>query len=140
MVHNLINADSRGVHNINTVYSTSEIKPFNSLFLPCREDCVAALNRAIDGREEGIMVKNPTSIYRPNTRKGGWFKIKPEYLGGLMDELDLLIVGGNFGVGRGAGMMTHFLCAVAVPPEQGDKPTLFHSFCRVSCIRHLHVL
>jgi DNA ligase-4 len=30
------------------------------------------------------MVKNPESVYRPNTRKGGWFKVKPEYVGGLM--------------------------------------------------------
>lgn len=28
------------------------------------------------------MVKNPESVYRPNTRKGGWFKVKPEYVGG----------------------------------------------------------
>ena len=46
------------------------------------QDCADALNEAIDGREEGIMIKNPDSVYRPNTRKGGWFKIKPEYVGG----------------------------------------------------------
>ncbi|WAR24448.1 DNLI4-like protein, partial [Mya arenaria] len=45
------------------------------------QDCADALNEAIDGREEGIMVKNPESVYRPNTRKGGWFKVKPEYVG-----------------------------------------------------------
>ncbi|XP_050403534.1 DNA ligase 4 [Patella vulgata] len=95
------------------------------------QDCADALNEAIDGREEGIMVKNPESVYKPNTRKGGWFKIKPEYIGGLMDELDIVIVGGYFGVGHRSGMMSHFMCAVAVPGEDGEKPTVFHSFCKV---------
>ncbi|KAL4236518.1 DNA ligase (ATP) [Mactra antiquata] len=96
------------------------------------QDCADALNEAIDGREEGIMVKNPESVYRPNTRKGGWFKIKPEYVGGLMDELDVLVVGGYFGVGHRAGMMSHFLCAVAVPPKDGaTEPELFYSFCKI---------
>lgn len=95
------------------------------------QECADALNEAIDGREEGIMVKNPESVYRPNTRKGGWFKVKPEYVGGLMDELDVLVVGGFFGVGHRSGMMSHFLCAVAVPPEEGEEPQIFHSFCKV---------
>ena len=52
---------------------------------------------------------------------------------GLMDELDVLVVGGYFGVGHRAGMMSHFLCAVAIPPSNGtDKPELFYSFCKVS--------
>lgn len=48
-----------------------------------------------------------------------------------MDELDVLVVGGYFGVGHRAGMMSHFLCAVSVPPSNGDKPELFYSFCKV---------
>ncbi|KAK7101253.1 DNA ligase 4-like [Littorina saxatilis] len=95
------------------------------------QDCVEALNDAIDGREEGIMVKDPETPYRPNVRKGGWFKIKPEYIGGLMDELDLLILGGFFGEGHRGGMMSHFLCGVAVPTEDGSEPKVFHSFCKV---------
>ncbi|XP_069127951.1 DNA ligase 4-like [Argopecten irradians] len=95
------------------------------------QECADALNKAIDGREEGIMVKNPESVYRPNTRKGGWIKIKPEYVGGLMDELDVLVVGGYLGVGHRGGMMSHFLCAVAVATDDGEKPEVFHSFCKV---------
>ncbi|XP_071117642.1 DNA ligase 4-like [Haliotis cracherodii] len=95
------------------------------------QDCADALNEAIDNQEEGIMVKNMESVYRPSTRKGGWFKIKPEYIGGLMDELDVLIIGGYFGVGHRGGMMSHFLCGVAVPSEDGGEPEIFHSFCKV---------
>ena len=110
-----------------------------SSFPPCSQDCLDALNSAIDDREEGIMIKDLSTPYKPNTRKGGWYKLKPEYVGGLMDELDVLIVGGNYGAGaRGGVHPSHFLCAVAVPAAEGEKPTKFHSFCRVSvCINGL---
>lgn len=95
------------------------------------QEVVDALNAAIDRRDEGIMVKDPSSIYRPDKRGEGWLKIKPEYVDGLMDELDLLIVGGYWGKGRRGGMMSHFLCAVAEAPDPGHKPSVFHSLCRV---------
>ena len=95
------------------------------------QDCINALNDAIDGKEEGIMVKMPESAYKPNTRKGGWYKIKPEYVNNLMDELDVLVIGGYFGVGHRSGMMSHFLCALADKNDGEDKPKKFHSFCKV---------
>jgi len=33
---------------------------------------VDALNQAIDRYEEGIMVKDPESVYKPNSRTAGW--------------------------------------------------------------------
>ncbi|KAL1006226.1 hypothetical protein UPYG_G00069490 [Umbra pygmaea] len=95
------------------------------------QEVVNALNEAIDNREEGIMVKDPLSIYKPDKRGEGWLKIKPEYVDGLMDELDLLIVGGYWGKGRRGGMMSHFLVAVAEAPMSGGKPSVFHTFCRI---------
>ncbi|NXR18929.1 DNLI4 ligase, partial [Cinclus mexicanus] len=96
-----------------------------------RKEVIDALNEAIDNREEGIMVKDPMSTYKPDKRGEGWLKIKPEYVSGLMDELDLLIVGGYWGKGSRGGMMSHFLCAVAEMPPPNEKPTIFHSICRV---------
>ncbi|XP_072293749.1 DNA ligase 4 [Eucyclogobius newberryi] len=96
------------------------------------KEVINALNDAIDGREEGIMVKDPMSIYKPDKRGEGWLKIKPEYVDGLMDELDLLIVGGYWGKGRRGGMMSHFLCAVAEAPKNGEsKPSVYHTLCRI---------
>ena len=109
------------------VYGYAKLDPT----LCCSQDCINALNDAIDGKEEGIMVKMPESAYKPNTRKGGWYKIKPEYVNNLMDELDVLVVGGNFGVGHRSGMMSHFLCALADRKDGEDKPKKFHSFCKV---------
>ncbi|XP_046387082.1 DNA ligase 4 [Ischnura elegans] len=97
-----------------------------------REDIVDALNKAIDAREEGIILKEPTSLYRPRERKGGWYKIKPEYIGEVCDTLDLLIIGGFYGGGRGKGIISHFLLGVAVPPSSlGEDPKEFHSVGRV---------
>uniref|UniRef100_A0AAV2L6Q5 DNA ligase n=1 Tax=Knipowitschia caucasica TaxID=637954 RepID=A0AAV2L6Q5_KNICA len=96
------------------------------------KEVVSALNEAIDGREEGIMVKDPLSVYKPDKRGEGWLKVKPEYMDGLMDELDLLIVGGYWGKGRRGGMMSHFLCAVAEAPKPGQtQPSVFHTLCRI---------
>ncbi|XP_071447729.1 DNA ligase 4 isoform X2 [Hetaerina americana] len=97
-----------------------------------REEIVEALNRAIDAREEGIILKVPTSVYKPHDRKGGWYKIKPEYIGDVSDTLDLLIIGGFYGGGRGKGIISHFLLGVAVPPSSpGGEPKEFHSVGRV---------
>lgn len=95
------------------------------------QEVVNFLNEAIDNLEEGIMIKDPMSIYKPDKRGEGWLKIKPEYVDGLMDELDLLIVGGYWGKGRRSGMLSHFLCAVAEVPSPGEKPTVFHTLCRI---------
>eukprot|EP00058_Branchiostoma_floridae_P013009 XP_002598497.1 hypothetical protein BRAFLDRAFT_118305 [Branchiostoma floridae] len=98
-----------------------------------KAEVIDALNEAIDRREEGLVIKYPGSKYAPDKRKGsGWLKVKPEYVDGLMDQVDVVIVGGYFGKGRRSHMISHFLCAVAVQSNTpGDKPALFHTFCRV---------
>ncbi len=79
---------------------------------------IDALNDAIDKRQEGIVVKDPESVYKPDQRAGsGWFKCKPDYVLGLNDDLDLLIVGGYYGSGKRGGILSHFLLAVAVPDQ-----------------------
>ncbi|XP_065834565.1 DNA ligase 4-like [Oscarella lobularis] len=99
-----------------------------------KEEIIAALNDAIDKREEGLMIKHPDSTYRPDKRKGsGWLKIKPEYIDSLSDQLDLVIIGGYYGRGRRrGGMISHFLCGIAVPSDNpSDHPSVFYSFCKV---------
>ncbi len=100
------------------------------------KDVVDALNDAIDRREEGLVLKDPDSVYRPNVRtKGGWIKVKPEYSGSLVDQCDLIIMGGYFGSGRRGGVVTHFILGLVVTDagEEDDHevPRVFRSFCRV---------
>jgi DNA ligase-4 len=98
-----------------------------------KEDVVRALNEAIDRREEGLVLKMPSGTYKPDKRKGsGWVKIKPEYVDSLSDQLDVLIIGGYYGSGHRAGIVSHFLCGVATPPDNPrDRPSVFHTFCKV---------
>ncbi|XP_063243477.1 DNA ligase 4 [Bacillus rossius redtenbacheri] len=90
------------------------------------------LNTAIDRRLEGIILKDPASVYKPNARNAGWFKIKPEYTDGLMDHLDVIIMGGYYGDGKHRGIVSHFLVGLAVPsPVKGEDPREFWSLGRV---------
>lgn len=76
------------------------------------------MDAAILNREEGIMVKNLDSTYLPHERKGYWIKLKPEYIDGVGDDLDLLIVGGYYSSGcRRGGTISHFLLGVAGPKD-----------------------
>lgn len=94
-----------------------------------KSDIIEALNNAIDAREEGIMIKDPTSVYKPGARtKSGWIKVKPEYQHNLADTCDLVILGGYYysgGKRHPRGTITHFLCGIK------DKD-IFRSFTRVS--------
>lgn len=101
------------------------------------EEIVNALDAAILNREEGIMIKDMESTYVPNERKNKWIKLKPEYVDGVGDDLDLIILGGYYGTGLGrrGGTISHFLLGVAAQREESTdgsgKPTLFYSFCKV---------
>eukprot|EP01124_Arcella_intermedia_P024176 TRINITY_DN4012_c0_g1_i3.p1 TRINITY_DN4012_c0_g1~~TRINITY_DN4012_c0_g1_i3.p1 ORF type:complete len:941 (-),score=258.52 TRINITY_DN4012_c0_g1_i3:49-2478(-) len=88
---------------------------------------IEALDNAILNGDEGIVVKNLDSVYKPNERKEKWIKLKPEYLEGVGDTLDLLILGGYYGagVGRRGGTISHFLLGV----QKG--PNLYYSVARV---------
>ncbi|KRZ27329.1 DNA ligase 4 [Trichinella pseudospiralis] len=84
------------------------------------DQVIELLNETVGRGEEGIMVKDPTSLYKPNSRtlSAGWFKIKPDYINGLIDDLDVLIVGGYFGTGRRSNLLSHFMIALM---ENYDK-------------------
>ena len=88
-----------------------------------------ALAAAIDRREEGLVVKDIESHYKPGARHaGGWIKVKPDYEGALVDTLDLVILGGYYGSGRRAGSVSHFLMGVSGGKTEVIK---FSSFSKV---------
>jgi len=83
------------------------------------QEVVDALDNAIANRGEGIIVKNLNTIYVPNERKQKWIKLKPEYLDGVGDDLDLIILGGYYGtgIGRRGGTISHFLMGIMKTPD-----------------------
>ncbi|MFH0936590.1 MAG: ATP-dependent DNA ligase [Candidatus Woesearchaeota archaeon] len=55
---------------------------------------------------EGVMVKNLETIYQPGRRVGGWLKIKS-----IMETLDLVISGAEWGEGKRATWLSSFTLA-----------------------------
>ncbi len=60
--------------------------------------------QALKDNQEGGMMKNLQSVYRPGSRVGFMLKIKPEER-----DLDLVIVGGEYGKGKRSGWLSSFI-------------------------------
>lgn len=43
------------------------------------------------------MLKDPNSIYVPKERSTNWLKLKGDYVDGMTDTMDVVIIGGYFG-------------------------------------------
>lgn len=43
------------------------------------------------------MLKDPNSIYKPKERGTNWLKLKSDYVDGLTDTMDVIILGGYYG-------------------------------------------
>jgi DNA ligase-1 len=73
----------------------------------------AFYRKALEANQEGVMVKNMEAPYQPGRRvAGGWLKVKP-----TMENLDLVIVGAQWGTGKRAGWMGTFVLGV----RDGDR-------------------
>jgi DNA ligase 4 len=83
---------------------------------------------------EGLVLKNPRSMYRLNDRNEDWIKVKPEYMTGFGEEFDCIVVGGYYGSGKRGGILSSFLCGLVVDEERhppGSHPQKTYSFCKV---------
>ncbi|KAF9930995.1 DNA ligase (ATP) [Linnemannia zychae] len=93
---------------------------------------VNAIDEAIMNRQEGVIVKNPKSAYIPNGRGEQWIKIKPEYVDGVFDSLDVLIVGGYYGAGNrgGHGVIASYLCGIRDNTSKSPTGKKYLTFCK----------
>ncbi|KAH7092052.1 DNA ligase 4 [Paraphoma chrysanthemicola] len=71
-----------------------------------------ALRKVVAESSEGLVLKNPRSMYRLNDRNADWMKVKPEYMSEFGESLDCIVVGGYFGTGHRGGAHSSFLCAL----------------------------
>ena len=62
----------------------------------------------MERNEEGIMIKDPDSLYVPKERANNWIKLKGDYIDGLTDTLDLIILGGYYGSASYRAQGTHW--------------------------------
>jgi len=92
-------------------------------------DCAEELfNTTVQRGGEGIVVKSlkPDSTYEAGVRGWHWVKWKPEYVKGLRDTFDLVVVGAYRGRGRRAGVYGALLCAA-----YNDSADRFETFCKL---------
>ena len=67
--------------------------------------------KALKDNQEGVMMKNLNSPYRPGRRVGNMVKMKPEER-----DLDLVITGAEYGAGKRSGWLSSFILSC-----KGDK-------------------
>lgn len=73
----------------------------------------AFYKHSLEMGEEGVMVKNLDAHYQPGKRVGYWLKVKP-----IMEPLDLVIVGGEWGEGKRAKWISSVI--LAARDEEGN--------------------
>lgn len=88
------------------------------------------LRKVIEETSEGLVLKNPRSMYRLNERNDDWMKVKPEYMTEYGEALDCIVVGGYYGSGRRGGNLSSFMCALRAD-KPGVNPEKCYSFFKV---------
>lgn len=79
------------------------------------------LRKVIAEGSEGLVLKNPRSMYKLNERNDDWMKVKPEYMKEYGEALDCVIVGGYYGQGSRGGNLSSFLCGLPVNQDIIEK-------------------
>ncbi|CAG0975909.1 MAG: ATP-dependent DNA ligase [Candidatus Methanoperedens sp.] len=72
---------------------------------------------ALAAGHEGVMLKNPGSSYSPGKRGKNWLKLKP-----IMETLDLVVIGGEWGEGRRTKFIGSYLLACHDPDTERFLP------------------
>lgn len=92
------------------------------------------LREVVANASEGLVLKNPRSMYRLNSRNDDWLKVKPEYMSEFGESLDCVVIGGYYGSGKRGGMLSSYMCGLRVTQnhiQAGANPEKCFSFFKV---------
>ncbi|MDK2869453.1 MAG: ligase 1 [Pyrococcus sp.] len=96
------------------IRQNEKIKVAENLITKNVEEAEAFYKRALEMGHEGLMAKKLDAVYEPGNRGKKWLKIKP-----TMENLDLVIIGAEWGEGRRAHLFGSFILG-AYDPETGE--------------------
>jgi DNA ligase-1 len=89
-----------------------EFKPSEKIITTDANAAEQFYQESLASGNEGIMMKNLEGIYKPGSRVGYGVKVKP-----IMETLDVVIVGAEWGEGKRGQWLSSFIVAV----KDGDK-------------------
>ncbi|KAK6851869.1 DNA ligase 4 [Apiospora arundinis] len=124
--HKALEKAVKGVHR------RLELHPHETATTP--EVIEPALRTVVANASEGLVLKDPRSVYTLNSRNDDWIKVKPEYMDDLGENVDVVIIGGYYGSGHRGGRMSSFLCGLRPTKNDiraGVSPETCYSFCKV---------
>lgn len=81
---------------------------------------------AVEMGTEGLVVKDPGSVYQAGVRGWSWIKLKRSYVSKMIEPVDLVVVGAFWGKGKRAGTYGALLMAAYCPEED-----VFKTVCRM---------
>src|SRR5665647_2364941 len=102
--------------------TAGEIPLTNQIVTDQQLQAEAFLKEAVAAGHEGLMAKKLDSPYTPGRRGKRWLKIKT-----ILDTLDLVITGAEYGYGRRKGWLSDYYLAVR-DPESGEFLELGKTF------------
>ncbi|KAL9598972.1 MAG: hypothetical protein Q9219_004155 [cf. Caloplaca sp. 3 TL-2023] len=93
------------------------------------EEIQTLLDDSVKASCEGLMVKmldTAESGYEPSKRSRNWLKVKKDYLSGIGDSLDLVVLGAYFGKGKRTSVYGAFLLAC-----YNSSTQMYESVCNI---------